>query len=106
MTGRQNDPLTRQEIFRRLGENRALLDRFSVRRIGLFGSFAVGEPRPDSDIDLLVEFARPTWENFLGLTDALEQLFGRKVEIMTPDGLEGIRVPSVADSIRNTLAYE
>ena len=73
--------------------------------VGLFGSFAGGQQSADSDIDLLVEFARPTYDNFAGLTDELVRLFGRRVEIMTPDGLDSIRVPRVAEGIRKTFAY-
>lgn len=99
------DALTRQDIFRILRESRPTLDRFAVRRIGLFGSYATGRQTQASDIDLLVEFDRPSYDNFAGLQDALERLFGRKVEILTPDGLDGIRIPRVADSIRKTLVY-
>ena len=53
----------------------------------------------------LVDFERPTCDNFLGLSKDLERLFGRKVDILTPQGLESIRVKSIAESIRKTLAY-
>ena len=55
--------------------------------------------------DLLVEFEHPTYDGFLGLSRELERLFGRKVEILTPEGLESIRVKGIAESIRKTLAY-
>jgi len=41
---------------------------FSVRRIGLFGSFARGEQTESSDIDVLVEFEKPTFRNFMDLS--------------------------------------
>lgn len=105
MSTNAQDALTRQDIFRILRENHAVLDRFAVRRIGLFGSYAKGRQTPTSDIDLLVEFDHPSYDNFAGLQDTLERLFGRRVEIMTPDGLNSIRVARVADSIRKTLVY-
>lgn len=64
-------------------------ERFSVARIGFFGSVVRGEDRPDSDIDLLVEFAsgKATFRNFMELAYFLEDLFGRKVDLVTDQGL-------------------
>ena len=39
--------------------------RFNVRRIGVFGSFARGEEKDTSDVDILVEFENPTFDNFI-----------------------------------------
>ncbi len=105
MPSRRQIALSRSGILRKLRQSRRLLDRYSVRKIGLFGSFATGRQRAGSDIDFLVEFERPTYDNFIGLTRALEKIFGRKIEVLTPGGLDSIRVPAVADGIRETLAY-
>ena len=96
MATRRKPALDRETILRTLRERRDLLDRYAVARIGLFGSYAREAQTRQSDIDLLVEFERPTYDNFLGLARALEQAFGRKVEILTPEGL---------DSIRRSLVY-
>ncbi len=48
---------------------------FAVKRIGLFGSFARGEQKESSDIDILVEFEKPTFRNFMDLSFYLEDLF-------------------------------
>jgi len=105
MAPRTKTALTGEDILRRLRDNRDLLDRFTVREIALFGSYAKGMQTDRSDIDLLVEFDRPTFDNFIQLSRSLEKLFGRKVEILTPEGLESIRVRGIADSIRKALAY-
>ena len=97
--------LTRQTILRVLRQNRSLLDKYRVRRIGLFGSYATGAQTGKSDIDFVVEFEHPTYDNFVGLTRALKKLLGRKVDVITPDGLGGIRVRGIAESIRKALAY-
>jgi uncharacterized protein len=99
------DNLTRQAILRALRRNDELLEKYAVRRIALFGSYATGRQSRKSDLDFLVDFEQPTYTNFLGLSRDLERLFGRKVEILTPQGLESIRVKSIAESIRRTLAY-
>ena len=60
---------------------------FGVKRIGLFGSFARGDQKEASDIDILVEFEKPTFRNFMDLSFYLEDLFGRKVDLVTVKGL-------------------
>ncbi len=52
-------------------------NRFSARRIGIFGSYAQGEEKETCDIDVLVEFEKPTFRNFMGLVFFLEELLGR-----------------------------
>ena len=99
------DNLTRQGILRALRGNGELLQKHAVRRIALFGSYATGAQSRKSDLDFLVDFERPTYENLLGLSKDLERLFGRKVDILTPQGLESIRVKGISESIRKTLAY-
>lgn len=102
---KKSPSLTRASILRTLRTHDQDLKRFSVRRIGLFGSFARNQQRQDSDIDFLVEFEEPTYDNFYGLSVFLEELFGRKVEILTPDGVDSIRVEEVARSIRDSVEY-
>ncbi len=97
--------LTRDTILRELRKHRALLDRYSVGKIALFGSYAAGRQTDTSDIDLFVEFDSPTFDNFMGLSRELETVFQRRVDILTPGGLASIRIPEIADSIRKSLAY-
>jgi uncharacterized protein len=101
-TGRD---LNQQTIVDELRRNSDLLAKHAVRKIALFGSYATGRQTDKSDIDFLVEFEQPTYDNFLGLSKDLERLFGRKVEILTPEGLGSIRVRSIAESIRKRLIY-
>jgi predicted nucleotidyltransferase len=60
-----------------------------VTSIGLFGSFTKGHQTPTSDVDILVDFApdRHSFDNFMDLSFFLEDLFGRKVELVTPQSL-------------------
>ena len=60
---------------------------FAVKRIGIFGSFSRGEQKESSDIDILVEFEDPTFRNFMNLAFFLEDLFGRRVDLLTPEGI-------------------
>lgn len=61
--------------------------RFGVKRIGIFGSHARGEEKATSDVDVLVEFEVPSFDNFMELAFFLEDLFGREVDLVTTGGL-------------------
>ena len=61
-----------------------LVERFGVKKVGVFGSFAKGEERRDSDVDILVEFkeGQKTFGNYMELKFYLEELFGREVDLV------------------------
>ncbi len=68
----------------------ALCQRYHVRRLMLFGSVLRDDFRPDSDVDVLVEFepdARIGFFKFVDLEDSLSELLGRKVDLNTPESL-------------------
>jgi predicted nucleotidyltransferase len=88
-----------------LHANNDSLKQFSVRKIGAFGSFARDRQTPKSDIDFVVEFEQPTFDNYIALIKFLEKLFGKKVDVLTPEGVESIRIKSVADNIRKNTVY-
>jgi hypothetical protein len=63
--------------------------RYGVTHIALFGSGARDELRIESDIDVLVEFEGPTtFDGYFSLRDHLEQIFGRKVDLVSEKGLK------------------
>ena len=99
--------MRKAEVVRILRENMEEIRKFGVRRIGIFGSAVRDELREDSDIDIVVEFERGkgTFENFGGLVEFLERLFGREVDILTPGGIESIRIRTVRERIRGEVEY-
>jgi len=65
------------------------MKRFGARHLALFGSAARDELRDDSDVDVLVEFDGPaTFDGYIGLLFYLEELLGRKVDLVTASGLK------------------
>lgn len=63
---------------------------FQVRRLDVFGSTARGTAQPSSDIDLLVEFKEPDQhpaQRFFGLLHTLEDVLGRKIDLLTSGSL-------------------
>ncbi|MGC9007027.1 MAG: nucleotidyltransferase family protein, partial [Sulfurihydrogenibium sp.] len=72
------------------------------KRIGIFGSVVKGKVKEKNDIDFVVEFGKgkATFKNVCGLIDFLEELFGKKVDILTPDGIESIRINHIRENIK------
>jgi predicted nucleotidyltransferase len=52
-----------------------------------------------------VEFERPIGFRFLDLVDYLEAVLGRKVDVLTPAGVQNIRIDRVAKSIAESIVY-
>jgi len=79
----------KQALLSRIASNRAQIQQYGVKRLGIFGSFARKEQNADSDVDILVEFepGKKTFDNFMSLSLLLEKLFNRPVELVTPEGL-------------------
>jgi Predicted nucleotidyltransferases len=80
-------------------------ERYSVRRIGIFGSYVRGDQKATSDIDVLVEFEKPTFDNFMDLVFYLEELFGKRVDLLTLEGVKGIRIKEIAKEIMDSVVY-
>lgn len=78
-------------------------NKFNVKKIGIFGSFAMGEGKEGSDVDVLVEFEEgcKTFDNFMDLKFFLEDLFGRKVDLVTIKALK----PQLKSNILQGVIY-
>ena len=75
--------LSHIEIIKQLKAEKIFLhNKFGVMNIGLFGSYAKGTQREDSDIDLIVELKEPRFEWLAGLQIYLEEKFKRKIELI------------------------
>ena len=68
-----------------------------VRRLALFGSVRRDTARPDSDVDLLVEFApgEKSFDHLMALGDLLERVLGHRVELVTPESLSPYLKPHI-----------
>ena len=98
--------LTKELIMQTLREQRAYLaSQYGIKNIGLFGSYATGQFTATSDIDLVIEFEHPIGLRFVELGEYLEQLFGQPVDILTPAGIQDIRIDYIAKSIRESVVY-
>ncbi len=98
-----NRPLNKTIIYEDLQKNKATLEQYGVKQIGLFGSFVRDKGTDESDIDFLVDFepGKKTFKNFMDLAFFLEELFQRKVEVLTRQGLSPYIGPRILKTVEN-----
>ena len=98
--------LTRESLLEILkAEQPYLKKHFGVKRMAIFGSFSKGTSTAKSDIDIFVQFSKPLGMEFFNLIDHLENKLGSDVDVLTPGGIQSIRVEMVAKDIKQSLVY-
>jgi uncharacterized protein len=78
------------------------IHRLGARHVGIFGSFARGDPAEDSDVDVYVEFddSKRTYDNFFALHELLETSMGRRVDLVTDKSLTDTKAKIILRTIR------
>lgn len=91
-----------KDIKETIGKNRKILEeKYKVKDLAVFGSYARGEQTEENDLDLLVEFKEPVGFLFIHFADYLEELLGVKVDLITPDAIK----PNRRKYIMQDLVY-
>lgn len=80
---------------------RELGEAFGVKSIGIFGSFAKGYEKPESDVDILVELENPTFDRYMDLKFHLEKILGRSVDLVMLDTVK----PRLKPVIEHEVIY-
>jgi predicted nucleotidyltransferase len=94
--------MDKTDILRLIREEQPeLAARFTVRRIGVFGSFARESASAESDVDILVEMAEPTFDHYMDLKFCLEELLNRSVDLVMADTVK----PRLRPIIRKEVVY-
>jgi len=78
-----------------------LREKYGVKKIGVFGSYARGEEKESSDIDILIELEKPIGWEFFYLKDYLEKKLGREVDLVTVNALK----PRIRERILREVIY-
>lgn len=93
---------TENTILEKLRELKPMLkEDYSVKEIGLFGSFSDGTFTDKSDIDILVELEKPIGWRIFTLEIFLEKTFGRKIDLVTKGALK----EQIKDQILSQVRY-
>ena len=90
-----------KRFFEIIARGKSDMKQFGVRRVGIFGSCARGEEQADSDVDVLVEFEKKTFDNYMGLKFFLEAELERKVDLVIVDALK----PALREEILREVKY-
>ncbi len=86
-----------------LKEDKQLLaDKFGVEELGIFGSVARGENKPESDIDILASFNINTLHNYISLVEYLQNRLNRKVDLVTKHKFLS---PRFIEEIKKDIVY-
>ncbi len=95
------------QIIEKLENNKEKLKTYGVKRIGVFGSYVKNKQNEKSDIDIIVEFekGKATLDNFMGLLSFLEDLFNKKVNLLTVQGVKSIRIENIRKNIEECAVY-
>lgn len=78
-----------------------LEEKFNLKEIGIFGSYARGDETEYSDLDILVNFSKPIGWEFIDLKDFLEEILGSKVDLVTTNALKS----QLRDRILKEVVY-
>lgn len=93
--------MTRDDILRIVSAHRDELVKLGVRELSLFGSYARGDAHQTSDVDLLVEFERKTFDAYMATKELLETLLGKKVDLVLKSAVkERLRDSILREAIR------
>lgn len=76
-----------------------LQERFTVRKIGVFGSLARDDADRESDVDVLVEFDQPTFDHYMDLKFFLEQLLNVEVDLVMADTVKPRLRPYISQQV-------
>ena len=94
--------MKREKIIHQLQQVKTqFFSKYPLKSMALFGSFARNEADKNSDIDILVEFSRPTDFEIVDLTMDLENIFHKKVDIISRKGVK----PNLLPFIEKDLIY-
>jgi len=94
--------ICKNDIIAKINELKpTLYQDYSVKKIGLFGSFSQGDFTDDSDIDILIELEKPIGWKFFSLELYLEKVFNRKVDLVTKNALK----EQIKDTILSQVEY-
>jgi predicted nucleotidyltransferase len=90
MTDTLKQAITLDDLRARRDEILRLAEQYGASNVRIFGSVARGEARPDSDVDIVVDFPpKKSIFELVGLWLDLKELIGAEVSLVTDDALDG-----------------
>jgi predicted nucleotidyltransferase len=91
---------------RLLDHKKSLFQKYPIKELAIFGSYARNEQSPTSDLDLLVEFHSRVGSEFIELGDELEDLLGIKVDLVSNKGIKPRYLEQIKEERENLALRE
>jgi predicted nucleotidyltransferase len=92
--------MSKKDIEKILRRHKAILKKYKVSKVGIFGSFITGKAKKKSDVDLLVEFEDVIdLFDFVHLTDDLQKILKIRVDLSTPDAIKPYIKPMILKEV-------
>jgi len=73
--------------------------KYGIKYAALYGSHARGEARPDSDVDILVEYGRPLGFEYFDMRHELKENLGREVDVITEESMNEFLRPYIVPDL-------
>ena len=85
---KMRNKLNSKKIIETIENNKNKISKYGVKKIGLFGSFVKEKQKPKSDIDIIVNFDKIDFDNYLNLLNFLEKIFEIKIDLVIENDLK------------------
>jgi len=82
-----------------LSQKKELFEKYPIKSLAIFGSYARNEQGPESDLDLMVEFHSRIGSEFIELTDDLEEILGIKVDLVSRKGIKELYFKRIKEDL-------
>lgn len=94
--------LTKKEILKKLEENKKRIERYGIKKIGVFGSYVRDEQKKKSDIDIIVEFEEDkiSFDNYIHLKFFIEDLLKKKIDLVIVDDIKPRLKPYILKEVK------
>jgi predicted nucleotidyltransferase len=89
----------KEEIKVLINKNLEYIKSFDISSLAIFGSYSSNEAKPLSDLDILVNFKKNTFRNYIGLKYFLEKLLGMKVDLVCENTIKPILKPYIMKDV-------
>jgi uncharacterized protein len=96
-----NPVASKKDLFDRILSNKDRILCLGVSRLGIFGSFVRNQVNEQSDVDFFIHFIpqQKTFKNFMQLAEVLEEITGRRIELVTPQSLSKHIGPHILNEV-------
>lgn len=95
------EQVSTKQILKELNDRaEEIRQRFQVNQLGSFGSYVRGEAKAESDIDILVDFVTPTFDNYMNLKFYLEELLSHEIDLVTVGALKPRLRPIILQEVQ------